>query len=1152
MKNLLLIFCITVLSINSVAVAQDDNMVFYLDENATCEPGINVIEEQQRIIIDFSLGCFTSQSVKESDEIRILLKGGINETIKGLPDIQHLAVSVAIPLNGNTTTNIITSEYTDYPNFKIAPTSGDPGIYNSNDGLPPINPTVYSRNAFWPSQNVVAHDPYIWAGTRGQSIHFYPIQYNPVTQILRVFHNIKISIETTNEAGINELTHNVISNPFFNDSEAHFSNPANSRFVNAAVAQEDLSRYLIPSETGNMLVISHPLFKDELLPFIDWKNQKGIACEIVDLSTITNGSNDISQAIRDFVKDYYLTKGLNYLILVGDAMYIPPCIAEKGVSDNMYGYILGDDSYPEILVGRFPSSKIEECRIMIQRTIQYEKNPFISEAYARFIGIGSGLGTGDDGEYDFEHIRNISKQLSTNVYKSVVELYDGSRGEFDQNGNPTSQMVSNELTKGAGALMYIGHGSSNSWVTTGFSTTDIKKLQNKVHPFIWSAGCNNGAFESTTSLAEMFLNAGTDGIPAGAVAALMSSTTQTWYPPMEAQDEIALILGGHKPLNTSNTFGGVSLSGCMKMNDKYGLAGYRTTDTWILFGDPSMELRTALPKNFNPQHPTKIGSDQNSIIVKNIEAGTLICASVNGTILSTVVAQETVATIEINNLNQADKITLTLSAKNYIPYVTEILVTDLPGIAVDPTPGNNTNKNSKTPEFSWNLSEGCTPENYTFQIRRKGTQIWESQTLTSASEIQATILDYSTNYEWRVISSNMNGNAESAVFQFQTIDAPDEDFEQNSFPRNSWINQHDWYVDDSEAFEGIYSLHSGSTATREISSLVYECETISCDYISFVFKTHIQNESSKLAFFIDNFMIAEWDYSTNWTNFTYQVEPGNHQLEWRFSSNDTTGEAAAWLDNIYLPVNLPVEITALSQEACPSNFIMLSTSVSNHASLFWETSGSGSFDDATRADAIYFPSSEDLENDSITLKMNVVANSTCATETYDYVVKLLKFQSIPVVNDTTLYLGETISINRLKNDVKQFLICGNQTYELPLTLDQSILIPGDNTITILLENELGCTTTTEFKVTLINSQRPDSKTLTIFPNPASEKVNIHIPDAPATAQISLFNMEGLLVDCQNINPRNSQSIDINNLKPGFYIIKAEYDGNITTGKLIKI
>lgn len=1152
MRHLLLILLITVLSLNSAVKAQDDSMVFYLNDNELCEPSFSVAEEQQRIIIDLSLGCFISQSVTESDDIKILLNGGINETIKGLPDIQHLALSVAIPLTGNTVTEIITSEFTDYPNFSIAPSLGDPGIYSSSYELTSIDKTVYSDNAFWPSQIIVSHDPYIWAGTRGQSIHFYPIQYNSVTKTLRVFHHIKLGIKTTNEPGINELTLNLIPNEITSHSKAHFSNPDNSQYVNAAITDGGSSRYLIPSESGNMLVISHPLFKDELQAFVEWKNQKGIACEMVDLSTITNGSDDVSQSIRDFVKDYYLTNGLNYLVLVGDAMYIPPCTAEKGVSDNMYGYILGDDSYPEILVGRFPSSKIEDCRMMIQRSIQYEKNPAISEAYSKFIGIGSGLGPGDDGEYDFEHIRNIGKQVTTNVYKSVAEFYDGSRGEYDQNGNPTSQMISDEIAKGAGAIMYIGHGSSNSWVTSGFSSTDVKNLQNKIYPLIWSAGCNNGAFESTTSLAEMFLNAGSDGEPAGSVAALMSSTSQSWFPPMEAQDEIALVLGGHKPLNTSNTFGGVSLSGCMKMNDKYGLAGYRTTDTWILFGDPSLEIRTSFPKNFNANHPAQIGSDQTFFTINNIEAGTLICVSANGKIISSAISQETDALIEVHNLNQVNKITLTLTARNYIPYVSEIHVTDLPGIAVDPYPGNNTNKNSKTSSFSWSLSEGCTPENYTFQIRSKGSQAWESQTISGISEIQAPVLQYSTDYEWRVISSNSKGNTESAVFQFQTIDAPDEDFEQNSFPRNSWINQHDWYVDDSEAFEGTYSLHSGSTVSRENSSLVYECETISCDYISFVFKTDIQNESSKLAFYIDNFMIAEWDYSTAWSNFTYQVDPGIHQLEWRFSSNDTTGAAAAWLDNIYLPVNHPIEITALSQESCPANFIMLNTSVSNHASLYWETSGSGTFDDATRTDAIYFPSPEELQNDSIVLKMNVVTNETCGTETYDFVVNLAKFKSFPIINDTTLYLGESLSINRLKNDTKQFLICGNQTFELPLTLDQSVLKPGENIITILLENELGCTLASEFKVGLINSLRPDSKTLTIYPNPASETVTIHIPDAPANAEISVYSMEGLLVESQHFNFNSNSSLNINTLKPGFYIIKAEYEGTSTTGKFIKI
>jgi hypothetical protein len=1149
MKNLLLTICILFQSLITIPALAQDRQIYILNNSEVQESQFVVTEEENQILIDLTLGSFTSITEEGQSDSRILLTEGINVIEKGQPDIQHLAVSIAIPSMGKTNAVITSTEYTDYQLFSVKASKGDPGIYNDNDNTPAYDQSIYQNNAFWPSQNVVASDPYIWAGIRGQSLHFYPVQYNPVTKTLRVHNKISVKLELTSEKGINELSYDFIPNKLQPLAESHFRNQVNSSYF--ATSHSD--RYMAPVEAGNMLVIAHPDFIKELQPFIEWKNQKGIPTELVDVTTITNGTANDAQTIKDFVRDYYLTNGLTYLVLAGDAAFVPTCHAEKGASDNMYGYILGDDSYPEVLVGRFPCSNDSECKVMVEKTVQYERNPVVSDAYSRFVGIASGLGPGDDGEMDYEHIRNLTEDLTNAVYKSVSELYDGNREGNDLSGNPTAQMVSGEFASGAGAIMYIGHGSSGSWVTSGFSSADAKNLTNTIHPFIWSAGCNNGDFEYTNCLAEALLKSESDGKPTGAIATLMSSASQTWYPPMEAQDEIALVLGGQRDPNQVNTFGGVSMSGCMQMNDQYGLAGARNTDIWVLFGDPSLELRTALPGTLAPVHSENTGSDATSFTITNIVPGTTICASSKGKIIASVVSEESAAVIELSGLDQITGFTLTLTAKNRIPYIAEVKVTDMPARAINPVPGSNTYKISKNTDFTWSLSDGCTPHEYTFLIRQKGTEQWQDQSVTSAEEIEVTNLQYNTAYEWKLISKNEKGTAESEVFNFTTIDAPDEDFEQNSFPRNAWENLNNWYVDDSEAFEGTYSIHSGNTTANSTSSLIYSCETLSCDYISFAFKTNIRSTGSKLEFFIDDFMVAEWDYTNNWNTFIYQVETGLHQLEWRFTSTDTTdSESAAWLDNIYLPVNAPLEISSLEQAVCPANFVMVDTEITNYSSILWETTGTGSFDDITRSNPVYFPSTEDLLNETIIFRANIIANETCGIEVYDYVIKVAALPEIPEINDTTLYLGESISLSKLKNDTKQFLICGTTTFELPLVIDQSILKPGPNTLTIIMENEKGCSSTEEFTVNLIDHERPGKSELMVYPNPASEKLNVLIPEASNNPMISIFSLEGQLVESSQFDQTNSSSIEISNLKPGLYIIRAEYDGTVSTGRFVKI
>ena len=80
---------------------------------------------------------------------------------------------------------------------------------------------------------------------------------------------------------------------------------------------------------------------------------------------------------------------------------------------------------------------------------------------------------------------------------------------------------------------------------SSFKTILVHDLQNTdTHPFIWSAGCDNGGFTGTTCLAESFLRAEKDGKPTGAIAVLMSSANQTWYPQWKHRMKSDLLLVG--------------------------------------------------------------------------------------------------------------------------------------------------------------------------------------------------------------------------------------------------------------------------------------------------------------------------------------------------------------------------------------------------------------------------------------------------------------------------------------------------------------------------------------------------------------------------------------------------------------------------------
>ncbi|MCP4747246.1 MAG: hypothetical protein GY874_14060, partial [Desulfobacteraceae bacterium] len=154
---------------------------------------------------------------------------------------------------------------------------------------------------------------------------------------------------------------------------------------------------------------------------------------------------------------------------------------------------------------------------------------------------------------------------------------------------------------GLSLINYCGHGSSNSWGTSGFSSSDVNDLRNgDMLPVIISVACVNGAFHKGTCFAEAWLRK-QDG---GAVAALMSTINQPWTPPMRGQDYMNdLLIGGYdyqaNPGNGTSTtsgrniFGSIVLNGLVLMYaESSGSQDLETISTWTTFGDASLQVRT--------------------------------------------------------------------------------------------------------------------------------------------------------------------------------------------------------------------------------------------------------------------------------------------------------------------------------------------------------------------------------------------------------------------------------------------------------------------------------------------------------------------------------------------------------------------------------
>ncbi|MFY9310619.1 MAG: C25 family cysteine peptidase [Bacteroidia bacterium] len=592
----------------------------------------------------------------------ISLDKGTPLMIAGAPDLPKLTSSLIIPDKGEMQFNVVSSEYYDMLNVSVAPSKGNFKRNLNPSDIPYTYGSVYNTDEFFPSAMVSMSTPYILRDYRGQALSVCPFQYNPQTKVLRIFTKIVVAVTVKNaEGGVNEIERT--GSP---TGDLEFNVIYKRQFINYSAMQGNL-RYTPVSGSGSMLIICHDAFSADMQPFVTWKNKKGIQTDLV-LKSVAGSS---SAAIKSYIANYYNTHpDLKYVLLVGDAAQVPASSKTAGDSDNDYGYISGNDSYPELFVGRFSATTSAHVQTQVNRTLNYERMPQSAGTwYKKGVTIASSEGPGDNNEMDYDHQRLIRTKLLGYTYNDVTENYDGSQGGIDASGNPSASSILNQVNNGVGIITYTGHGSDDSFVSSGFSTTDVHSLTNtEKHPFIWSVACVNGDFVNVGEcFAEAWLRQGTPSQPKGALATFMSTINQSWNPPMKGQDAMVDIMIESVSGNIQRTFGGLSMNGCMEMNDAYLNDGYEMTDTWNIFGDPSVMVYTNTPAPMTVTHSAFEAIGTVTVTVNCNVAGALVCLSANGVILGTGISDGTSAVITIPTAT-AGIIDVTATAYNKMPY----------------------------------------------------------------------------------------------------------------------------------------------------------------------------------------------------------------------------------------------------------------------------------------------------------------------------------------------------------------------------------------------------------------------------------------------------------------------------------------------------
>ena len=627
-------------------------------------------------------GFYTASVTTPRGEAQVItLPKAVSTAHAGEPDMPMTGIPVLIGDQARMSIRVVDAQYMDFEGIEVAPSKGDFPRTVHPDDVPYTYGACYSEDAFFPANNVGLYEPYIIRDFRGQNMVVYPFAYNPATKTLRVYYNMTVEMYKVDDHGENVIESrrsNVVK------MDADFKSVYQRHFINYEAA---MNRYTPLDEEGDLLIICYDNFISSMTDFVNWKKTRGVNTTIVGTSTAGSSYT----AIKNYIQSQYnANNNITHVLLVGDVAQIPGYSysgggsSYSGLGDNAYGQIVGSDIYNDVFIGRFSASSASRVSTQVQRVITYERDLTTSDSW---LQIGEGIsrkegGSGHNNEDDYQHINNIRTDLLNYGYTTVYQRYANLSG-YDG----SSATISSDINSGVGIINYANHGQETAWGanSTGYiyySNSHVNALTNNNKlPFIWSVACLVGKYDhSSDCFAEAWMNATNGSNPTGAIGTLMSYISQPWIPPMWAQDECVDILVESYSSNIKHTWGGTSINGLMGIFDHYSTSEQQAVGTyqaWILYGDPTLMLRTKTPQAMNVTHTGTIAPSATtySVTVSNGSGAVATITDANHNILGRGTVSGTSVSIPISgNLTPNTELTLCVFGFNKQTYLGTINV----------------------------------------------------------------------------------------------------------------------------------------------------------------------------------------------------------------------------------------------------------------------------------------------------------------------------------------------------------------------------------------------------------------------------------------------------------------------------------------------
>jgi hypothetical protein len=590
---------------------------------------VTVLESGNQLIrIDYEIGEFSTQKVEIDGRgyNRVLLGTQPNIMEKGMPDLPFICRSIIVPPAAKMRVRVLESQFMEQQ-MAVAPSRGFISRDLNPEDVPFEFSEEYDLNDFYPASLAELGSPYILRDFRGIAVKVYPFQYNPQTQTLRIYTHIVLEVKNIG------LDHENVKAHYVGRCDPYFSDIYRNHFLNFADYEYDAV-----GEQGRMIVISYGDFMNTAQMYVDWKRQKGIPADLFDVATV----GTTPEAIRNFINTEYLSEeGLTFVQFVGDYEHVPSFLISRDFCDGMatsdasYALLEGNDSYPEIFVGRFSAADVLDVRTQVLRTIWYERDIADGEWLHRATGLASawGEGYGYLGMRDRDLMETLRIMLLGYTYTLVDQLYEWGDPPFNYTPVEISDFM-NTIDEGRGLLLVMGSGDCEASLVIPpgipapgevFTTDSVYHLLNdNMLPIVSIGAPYQGNFQIGLSFPEAWMRATNTatGAPIGAMAVYASSTDLDYASTQAAQYELVDLLVNDQ----MRTVGGLMYNGACYSIDLYGVRGQKTFQSYHIFGDASLAVRTDTPEPMTVVHGSVIagGATSFEVTVTGVEGA--LCA----------------------------------------------------------------------------------------------------------------------------------------------------------------------------------------------------------------------------------------------------------------------------------------------------------------------------------------------------------------------------------------------------------------------------------------------------------------------------------------------------------------------------------------------